>query len=491
MIATAERAAPLSEAALATRGSGIRLAAELGSRAFALTTSLLLAAGLGVEAFGVFAAVSSVGLILSELGELGLQQTASRALVAGTFSLRAMVRARSVLTVALLAVAGLAPLVSRADWKGLLPAFTLYFGINGWSEFLGVALRARGHRVGEAVVLLATRAVTLAGVVAAVWLKLPLAVLAWILVGASVAPLLLASVLAWRTFGRRAGAHATSWLRPQTPGGELAPDHPVRDVLRASLPLAINGALALIALRIELLVIFWARGAWEAGLFGAAVKIVESLNGVPAAIAAGAMPALTREAMGQGRSSAVRSRTAVTVALLAVPAAAGLTLLAPGVLQILGSDYVAAAPALRVVAFAIVALFMNVVLLHSLIAAGRAAWLPRLTAIRVAFAGLAAIVLIPRLGVVGAAAGVLSAEALLLALCARACRLAGFAVPLAAPLGVALAASVPMAAVVITLGMGTIPSAAAGALVYAGTLALAWSTLREPLLRMLGTGEAA
>lgn len=468
---------PLSEAALATRGSGIRLGAELGSRGFALATSLLLAAGLGVQNFGVFAAASSVGLILAELGELGLQQTASRALVAGTLGLRAMVRARLALTVALLAVAGLAPLVAHADWRGLLPAFILYFGLTGWSEFLGVALRARGHRLAEALVLLATRAAALAGVVVAVWLKLPLPALAWVLVASTVPPLLLGAALCWRAHRGR---------------GYAAPaDHTIGEVLRASLPLAINGALALVALRVELLVIFWARGPWEAGLFGAAVKIVESLNGVPAAIAAGAMPALTREAIGQAPGNAVRSRTAVTVALLAVPAAAGLALLAPGALSILGADYVAAAPALRVLAFAVVALFTNVVLLHSLIAAGRASWLPRLTAVRVAFACVAAAVAIPRWGVVGAAGGVLAAEALLLVLSARACRRTDFAVPLLAPLGVALAATVPMVGAVVALRVGTIPSAAAGALVYALTLALAWVLLREPLLRVLGTGEPA
>jgi O-antigen/teichoic acid export membrane protein len=469
---------PLSEAALATRGSGIRLGAELGSRGFAVATSLLLAAGLGVQNFGVFAAASSVGVILAELGELGLQQTASRALVAGTFGLRAMVRARAVLTLAMLEVAGLAWLVTRAEWSALLPAFVLYFGLTGWSEFLGVALRARGHRMAEALVLLATRASALGAVVVAVWwLDASLPALAWMLAASTLPPLALGAALTFR-------AH-------REPGYVAPPDRPILEVLGASLPLAVNGLLALVALRVELLVIFWTRGPWEAGLFGAALKIVESINGVPAAIAAGAMPGLTREAIGQAPGNAVRARTAATVALLAVPAAAGLALLAPGVLGILGGDYVAAAPALRVIAFAVVALFTNVVLLHALIAAGRAGWVPRLTGVRVAFACVAALVAIPRWGVVGAAAGVLAAEALLLVLSAWACRLADFAVPLSRPLGVALAATVPMAFAVMALPVGTIPSAAAGALVYGLTLALAWVALREPLSRMLGEGEAA
>jgi O-antigen/teichoic acid export membrane protein len=262
-------------------------------------------------------------------------------------------------------------------------------------------------------------------------------------------------------------------------------------VLRASLPLAINGGLALVALRIELLVIFWSRGSWEAGLFGAAIKIVEALNGIPAAIAAGAMPALTREAMQHGRANLVRRRTAATAALLAVPAAAGLALLAPGVLRFLGADYVAAAPALRWVAFAVIAMYMNAVLLHALIAVGRAGWLPRLTAIRVGFAAVVAFTTIPRFGFVAAAVGVLAAELLLLVLSARACRLAEFAVPLAGPLAVAVAATVPMAAAVRMLDGGAIAGAAIGAGVYAATIALAWVVMRGPLLRVLGAGEPA
>ena len=245
---------------------------------------------------------------------------------------------------------------------------------------------------------------------------------------------------------------------------------------------------------------------------------MESLNGVPAAIAAGAMPALTREALmlcapevnpgaphwglpdaarlrpqapKAARSHGVRRRTAATAALLAVPAAAGLWLLAPGVLRFLGRDYVEAAPALRVVAFAVIPLYMNAVLLHALIAAGRASWLPRLTAIRVGFAAAAAFAFIPRFGFVAAAAGVLAAEMLLLVLSARACRLADFAVPLVGPLAVAIAATIPMAVAVRVLDGGTIAAALIGAGVYAATMGVAWALMREPLLRVLGAGEAA
>lgn len=473
--------AALSDAALATRGSGVRLAAELGSRVFALATSFLLAAGLGVEAFGVFAAASGVAALLAELGELGLQQTAARALVAGTMGLRAMLRARVALTVLAGAVAA-----ASGAFSPLLPPLVLYFVLTGWSEFLGVDLRARGRRVAEALVLLSLRAVTLVAVALALSAGASLTALSWAHVAAAVPPLVLSSALAARG-------------RPADP----APGHAVSAVLRASLPLAVQGGLALVALRVELLLVFWLRGSFEAGLFGAAIKIVEALNGVPTAISAGAMPSLTREALattpraaGQAagraaRRTAVRARTAASAALLGVPAAFGLALLAPGVVRLLGSDYAPAAPALRILSAAVIAHFMNSVLIHSLIAAGRAGWLPRMIGARVAFAATVALVLVPRWGAAGAAAGYAASELLLLAVYARACVVTGFAVPLATPLALAAAASLPMALAVAVLDAGTVARAGAGAAVYAGSLAVAWLLLRARLVRALGVEETA
>src|SRR5204862_7191717 len=139
-----------------------------------------------------------------------------------------------------------------------------------------------------------------------------------------------------------------------------------RDVLRLSWPLAVNSGLALASLRLEVLALFLWRGAAAAGLFALALKIVESLNGIPGAISAGALPALTREALAGGPPAA-RDRTARTVALLAVPGAAVLSLLAPRVVAAWSPLYAAAGPCLCVLALALVPMFLNAVLLHALI----------------------------------------------------------------------------------------------------------------------------
>ena len=186
----------------------------------------------------------------------------------------------------------------------------------------------------------------------------------------------------------------------------------------------------------------------------------------------------------------MRGRTASTVALLAVPGALGLALLAPGLAALLGPGYEQAALPLRILAPAVVALFMNTVLLHALIAVGHAGTLPRLTAVRVLAAVVLALVLVPRFGVAGAAIGFLASELLLCALAWRACALARFTVPLAKPLALALCASVPMALAVARFGGQPVAAALMGAAIYAATLAAAWRLAPGRVLRYLDAGGA-
>ena len=208
-----------AEATDATRGSGVRLLAEVGGRALSLATSFLIAVGLGVEAFGVYAALTGVAVILAEAGEVGIQGTAQRALVARTFRLRDMVRAKLALGLLLVLAAPLVPLAlrgalsllssvlpaaaalgaaSRSGW--LLVVFVFYFVLSGWSELFGVALRARGRRGQEAALILFLRACGLAAVAAALSRAGGLSGLAWAHVLSTVPPVLLGAFLVARAY---------------------------------------------------------------------------------------------------------------------------------------------------------------------------------------------------------------------------------------------------------------------------------------------------
>ncbi len=427
-----ERDGLAREAEDASRGSAVKLAAEVLSRLLGLATTLLLIRGLGPSDFGAFGRLSLYALLLAELAELGLQTLASRALVAGTLSLRALLRARLVLLAcvggASLAALGVAP---------VLAPLVLWFALSGWGEFLGVALRCRRRRVAEAVLLLCLRGFGLVAAALVLSVGAGLEALAWSLAASTVPALVIGAVLLGT---------------PNTDAGSPGGDSSVGHVLREALPLAVYGGLVLLSPRVEFLVLSLLRADRETGLFLAALRVYEFLNVVPAAVVAGAMPGLTREAVrGHGP---VRPRTAWTLAFLAAPAAVGLGLVAGAVARLLlgpGQDaaaYAGTAEPLRLLSLALPALFMNGLLLSALVAVGRASWLPRLSVARVLAAFGMAVPLVSVRGGVGAALGIVIAEWLLLLLAARACRAASFAIELVRPLAWALLATLPMAVAV-------------------------------------------
>jgi O-antigen/teichoic acid export membrane protein len=148
---------------------------------------------------------------------------------------------------------------------------------------------------------------------------------------------------------------------------------------------------------------------------------------------------------------------------------------APEVVVLLGgAEFAAGGQALRVMALALPPLFLNAVLLHALIAAGRASTLPRLTFVRVTAATVLALLLVPRFGIVGGAVGFVVSEVLLLVLAARACAAARFPVPVLQPFLVAVLAAAPMGALVAAVGGGLALSVLLGLAAYAVTLTLAW-----------------
>jgi len=447
-------ASPPDEARAATRGSAIKLGAETLGRLVGMATAVAIVRVLGPEGYGTFAALSVFAVVAAEAADLGLQGTASQALVAGTFSLRDLARAKVWIS-ALVLIAALLTVPLAPVFAPLLVFFTL----AGWSEFLGVALRARGRPFLETLLILCLRVCGLAAVGAAIVYGATLPLVAWGQALSTVPTVLLGL-----------------WLvraNPVTAAATVAPSHALGAILKRSFPLAVNGGLALLSLRIEFLAVKLLKGAYDAGLFAVALRVIEFLNMVPSAICAGAMPALTREALrGEGP---VRRRTGMTAALLAAPAAAGLLFVAPEVVVLLGGkEFASGGAALRVMALALPPLFLNAVLLHSLIAAGRAATLPRLTFIRVTAATVLALLLVPRFGIVGGALGFVASEVLLLVLASRACAAARFPVPVLQPFLVAVLAAVPMGALVAAVGGGLALSVLLGFVAYGLTLSLAW-----------------
>jgi O-antigen/teichoic acid export membrane protein len=405
----------------------------------------------------------ALAVVLAEAADLGLQGIAVRALVARTAPLAGLLRAKAVLSAAFLL-----PVLALVPFAPLLAPLLLYFAGAGWAEILGVVLRARGRRVAEASLILLLRAAGFGLVVAVLARAGGPVEAAWALAASTLAPILLGAAL----------------VRGGPPEEDSAPSPGVLSILRSSWPLAVNGGLTLLSLRAELLIMAALRPPEDVGLFAAALQVVQPLGFVPAALAAGAMPALTREAL-RGADDGVRRRTAALIALVAVPATVGLLLVAGPVALVFGPAYGPAKDELRVLALAIVPLFLNGLLTQALVAADRASRLPMLTVVRVLSAATLAVALVPRLSGLGAALGFLASEALLLVLAMRSTGAAGFRVAWARPVALALLLSLPMAAVVLPLRGQLVAAVAAGGAAYAAAV-LGAGALFPRLRRDLG-----
>ena len=232
------------EARDATRGSAIKLVAEVASRLLGLATTLLLIRGLGATDFGAFGRLSVIALLLAELG-------GARAADAGVAGPR---RGDAVARGAGAGAAGAAAVLVGGRSRGwavapTLSPLVLWFALSGWGEFLGVALRCRGERVAEALLLLCLRGVRprrRGG-------------------GAR-----LGRRASRRSRGRsccrppprsRSARGCSGAPRRPTAGGDAR----VAAVMSEALPLAIHGGLVLLSPRVEFLVLSLLRGDREIG----------------------------------------------------------------------------------------------------------------------------------------------------------------------------------------------------------------------------------
>jgi O-antigen/teichoic acid export membrane protein len=371
-------------------------------------------------------------------------------------NLRTLFLLKALMSAAVLALcAALVPFAAGLSGipTAVLALCTLHFLAASWIEMTGTALRALGRRVDEALLLLVFRFVLVALVIAAPFgLTLGGAAASY---AAAVAPALLLS-----------GA-LLFVRRDRAPSVEVGAS--LQAILRQAAPMGINSYLAILSTRVELFLLQAFQGPHVVGLFGGATRIVESLLTLPSAIAAGALPSVARDVVKGSRGAA--QRTFGLVVWMGVPAAIGLALCASDVLSVLGPGFVEGAPALRILSLALFLCFANAALFHILIAAGDTAVIPRLTGMRVVTAAAVGLILIPVLGLPGAALSFTSAEAVLFQALARKAR-EHAPIEVARPVSFAVLACAPMAGVLFLWPLSLLISIVVGALLFMISAAL-------------------
>ena len=375
------------------------------ARIIAFGASVVVARRLGAELYGTVVFATAVLLYFQNIAQCGIDLLGVRHIAEDEARIRdtapAILAVRtgvSIVLAALLAAGALAWLEAPDGPVLALYALTLLaIGPNAKWIFLGLE-RAQPVAVtrsaGEACLLLVVVApVHEAGDLTTV----PVAQA----VGDGLATV---AMLYWL---RRSGfrmAPALRQLREQWPE--------VRRVFVRAAPLVANVLLGLTIYNSDLLFLRLFADRETVGYYGAAYQLVSFLNNLAMAYSLSLLPALTRVAADVARRDAMVSDSMAQVLALGLPVAVGGALLADQIIALVfGEAFTASAAPLALLVFCIPFIVVKEVHLISLIVHEREGTVMRMTAIAVLVNLVLNLALIPRFGMLGAAAATVTTEA--------------------------------------------------------------------------------
>lgn len=382
------------------RGAGYAAGILLGA-----ATSVLLLRHLGVEDFGRYGVVVALVGIVSAVTDAGLTAVGSRELAILPEAerpslLRTLVGLRIALTAGGVLVA--TAFAALAGYEGVVVAGTALAGAGVLllnTQSTAMMPLSVGLRLGSITLVETLRhALTLAGVAVLVAAGASLLPFFAVQIAVGAAVLALTPLLV----GRAA-------LLPRLDGAAA------RRLLRESLPLAAAIAMNVVYLRLLMILVSVQTDERETGLFATAFRVFEILLGVPTLVLAVALPLLAvagAEDRERLRYALQRlTETAVAAALLLVLVT--VVLAERAIVLLGGEEYRDAAPLLRLLAFALLGIFVSQVLTLGLVSLRRQR--------DVAVANAAALVLVLGLGAslvaayggLGAAAAAVATEAFL------------------------------------------------------------------------------
>jgi O-antigen/teichoic acid export membrane protein len=371
--------------------------------AIAFATSLVIARGLGVDAFGAWTLCLAWAGVLTMFLDFGFGVTLTRAAARGDSAVGTKVGAALVTRFAVLIPAGLAfalaptRLVADAELAGALKLVPLVAAAGIVHACLAPVFRAR---LGTLVTVLC---VELVGAVAQ-------GVGAWWLLqrGAAVVDLLgvLAAVqlmqgLTVAALWRVMIGSPVSWPRTAA----------LAQALREAWPFAAAGVVANAQERVASVLLGFLAAPSAIASFGAAARIGGVARLLPQSAFAGALPVLSEEAQ-RGEGSPVRARFDRTLLAFALASAVLLALAAGPIVRLAyGPRFEAAASPLVWMAIGLVPILMNSGRRVYLNASGWEGVALRWSVVALLLQAIACAILIPPYGAAGAAAGLALGEA--------------------------------------------------------------------------------
>lgn len=419
--------------------------------------------GVAMSLAGFVAVAADFGLRAETLREAGARGREAAGWLGHAFSARLLVS--TVALAALLAATGWLGL--GGETRAVVVAIGVQQVLRRIAEGVGAVFVAGGESRVPALLEVATRA---GGVLAAGALVLGGAGL-----GAALAVLPLVEA------GHLAGALVLLWRRGVRLRLTLRPDR-LAGALRSSAPYALGGVLCQLYSRSDVVLVGAWLGAGAAGVYHAADRVMLAVL-MPVAYAAMLLlPLAARSHLAAPEADGARARRVLERVLFAtLPAALGLMLVAPALVRVLfGAGFEPSAGLLRLLAPLLVLVGLSESLAALLLARGRVADRARHQAEAVVVNLAANALLLPLLGVAGAALAALATQLLLVL------RHLGVLAPLL-PAGARPARFVAptLACVACACGLGFAPAAGTGIVLASAVVpaALTAALLPEALLR--------
>jgi O-antigen/teichoic acid export membrane protein len=408
---------------LSGRGAGWKLGSDLLGRVLQYGLLWSAARSLPQADFGDFTFALSIGFMLAQVADFGLQlyvqrelarlivpgatarpyftdEAAAGKLVGGGLALKGLLS-----VAAMLLIAGLVyvePVGNR--WALVLVGFSMVLGTA--LDYLSYCFRSLGRLRYEAAANLISRSINLAlGV-------------SLLLLGAGVWGLAVAGNLAMLAALAFGYSRLTGFVRPV-----WRPDWPYwRRSMGQPTALGIGIIFSVISFRVDNLLIAPMVNREGLAVYNVAYKLFEPSLIVPGVVLAATFPLLSQAAgavsFRAGKLREVLGQTLGALALFGVAAGLFLILLATPLIGLLyGQAYAASAPVLQLLALACLPMYLNYGLTHALVAFDKPRHYATFTLVTL-FVNIGAnLVLIPVMGIGGAAVATVATEVVLFVLC--------------------------------------------------------------------------
>ena len=404
-----------SRAIQTARNSGFLLGGEIATRLGGVALLVLLARRFGPEGFGSYSAALALGSLLVVIADPGLAVLTTRDIARSPDQAARRLQLGLSLKVPLsVAMVGAAMVASHLlsypiQTTQLVLAVAVGLAVGSFATFIRAVFRAFEQMHRDASTRIAEQAIVVGAGLSLIACGYPLLTVAWSVAAGKIAGLVLTLAVCGKEI-------ATPRLSIDMRGQA--------SLLASALPLALAGILDGVVFYTDSVMLSAMKGSTAVGLYAAAQRPLAATLVLPAVLAAALLPQMSRDS----RSAPIAMATALNhslklVAALALPLAAFVVPTAAGWLTLVfGSQYASASQTMGLLAGAVGMVYVVTLTGHALVAADRQMVHLKLAAMCAALNVALNLLLIPRLGLSGAALASLVSQAFMLLMELRALR---------------------------------------------------------------------